>query len=105
MRAVELCICICIQVHLESKHHGIQTVFHELLVDGHELGGEGLEVVNSFAAQLQSVFVEGCHVGHLCLQLAIAVTQQLRYKTLLEDWMRKINTHYLKHYCKHLGGR
>lgn len=71
-------------VQSQSKHHGVQTVFHELLVDGHELGSEGLQVVDSFAAQLQSVFVVSCHVGHLCLQLPIAVTQQLPYQSLSE---------------------
>lgn len=79
------------EVHSESKHHVVQTVFHELLVEGHELGSEGLEVVDSFVAQLQSVFVVGCYVGHLGLQLTVAVTQQLCYQTLLEDWTRKIN--------------
>lgn len=78
-----------------SKHHSIQTIFHELLVNGHELGGEGLKVIDSLIAQLQSVFVVGCHVGHLRLQLAIAVTQQLCHQTLLEDWTGKINSHYL----------
>lgn len=53
-------------------------------------------MVDGFVAQLQSVFVVGCQVGHLCLQLAIRVTQQLCYQTLLEDRMRKINTCYLK---------
>lgn len=65
---------VTILVHSESKHHGIQTVLHELLVNGHELCSEGLEVVDSFVAELQSVFVVGCHVSHLRLQLTIAVT-------------------------------
>lgn len=56
-----------LSVCLESKHHAIQTVFHELLVNSHELGSKGLKVVDSLVAQLQSVFIEGCHVGHLRL--------------------------------------
>ena len=62
-------------VHSKLKHHAIQTILHELLVDGHELGGECLKVVDRFVAQLQSVFVEGGHVSYLCLQLAVAVTE------------------------------
>jgi len=85
----------------QSKHHPIQTVFHELLVDGHELGGEGLEVVDGLAAQLQAVFVVGRHVGHLRLQLTIAVTQQLGYQTLLGGLdEKKMNNRDRKHHCK-----
>lgn len=69
----------------ESKHHPIEAVLHELLVDGHELGGEGLEVVDGFAAQLHPVLVVSCHVGHLRLQLTVAVAQQLGHQTLAGD--------------------
>lgn len=81
-----------------SEHHAIQTVFHKLLVHCHELGGESFKVVDSFVAQLQSVFIVSCHVGHVCLQLAVAVTQQLGYQTLFEDRKRKINTYKLKRF-------
>lgn len=40
------------QVCLHSEHHAIQTIFHELLVNSHELGDERLKVVDSFAAHL-----------------------------------------------------
>lgn len=81
-----------------SKHHGIQTVFHELLVNSHELGSEGFEVVDSLASQLQSVFVVSCHVSHLCLQLPVAVAQQLCNQTLSNDRIRYVNMCKLKQY-------
>lgn len=77
------------QVYLHSEHHAIQTIFHELLVNSHELGDERLKVVDSFAPHLQSVLVVGCHVRHLCFQLAITVLQQLRHQTLVEEWIRE----------------
>lgn len=64
-------------VSLPSEHHAVQTVFHELLVKSHELGDKGFQVVDGFAAQLQPMLIIGCHVCHLCLQLAVAVLQQL----------------------------
>lgn len=81
-----------------SKHHGIQTVFHELLVNSHELGSEGFKVVDSLASQLHSVFVVSCHVSHLCLQLPVAVAQQLCNQTLSNDRIRYVNTCELKQY-------
>lgn len=62
---------------LHSEHHAVQTILHELLVKGHELGDEGFQMVDGFAAQLQPMLVICCHVRHLCLELAIAVLQQL----------------------------
>lgn len=75
-------------VCLHSEHHAIQTIFHELLVKGHELGGEGFQVVDGFVAQLQSMLVIGCQVCHLCLELAVTVLQELRHETLVKVWRR-----------------
>lgn len=68
----------------DLEHHAIETVLHELLVHGHELGHESFQVVDGLAAQLQPVFVVGSHVSHLGLQLAVAVAQQLRHQALRE---------------------
>lgn len=77
------------QVYLHSEHHAVQTIFHELLVNSHELGDECFKVVDSFVAHLQSVLVVGCHVRHLRFQLAVTVLQQLRHQTLAEEWIRE----------------
>ena len=54
-----------------------QCLFHELEVDGHELGDEGLEVVDRLAALVHPVLEEGRPVGHLVLEPAVAVLEQL----------------------------
>lgn len=75
-KKVDMLAC---DVCLHSEHHAVQTIFHELLVKGHELGDESFQVVDGFAAHLQPVLVIGCHVCHLCLQLTVTVLQQLCY--------------------------
>lgn len=71
----------------DLEHHAIETIFHELLVHGHEPGDEGLEVVDGLVAQLQPVLIVGSQVSHLCLQLPVAVVQQLCEQTLSEHWI------------------
>lgn len=84
------------QIFIRSRkvleHHGIETVFHKLLVHGHELGDKRLKVVDGLVAQLQPVFIVGGHVSHLGLQLTVAVAQQLCHQTLWEQWISCMNT-------------
>lgn len=87
-----VCSRLFIWSRKELEHHAIETVFHELLVHGHELGDESFKVVDGLVAQLQSVFVVGSHVSHLGLQLTVAVAQQLCHQTLWEHWVRCMNT-------------
>ena len=47
-------------------------VLHELHVHRHELGDEGLEVVDRLVPLLQPVLVEGSDLAELRLQLSIA---------------------------------
>ena len=46
-------------------------VLHELHIDGHELGDEGLEVVDGLIALLQPVLVECSDLAKFSLQLTI----------------------------------
>lgn len=60
----------------ESEHHAFQAVLHELLIKCHKLRHERFQMINGFAAQLQSVLIVGCHLCHFPFQLPITVMEE-----------------------------
>ena len=52
-------------LNVESEK-ACQSFLKESLVNAHELGNEGLDVEDGFAAQLQSMLVVGRHLCNFC---------------------------------------
>ena len=59
-----------------------QALVQELLVDGHELDDERLQVEYLLVAQVHLVLKLGCDAHHLRLELLVAHGQQLLKQTL-----------------------
>lgn len=77
-------------ISFHSKHHGFKALFKESLVDAHELGNECFKMINSLVPLLHAMLVESSLVGNLCLQLTIAVLEQLSEKALIEKKKKQI---------------
>lgn len=73
----------CIQLQVSGlEHHVIQSVLHKFLVNCHKLCYKCFKMINGFAAQLQAVFIEGCHLCNFSFQLSITVIQKFCQETL-----------------------
>jgi len=80
-------------IHQMFKHNVSTLVWHwsedvgnallqEALVDGHELGHEGLEMVDGLLAHLQPVLELGSRLDHLGLELAVTAGYHVLQETL-----------------------
>ena len=67
-----------------------KSVLHVLHVDRHELGHEGLQVIDGLVPLVESVLVECCNLTQLSLQFSVTVLGQLLLKTN-EDNLQNMN--------------
>ena len=65
-----------------SVVHHLHELDGPLLVEGHDLGDESLEVEDGLAAQLQAVLVEGRALQHRRLEAVVHLLEQLESQAL-----------------------